>query len=191
MLRKLCLAVSVALCLSATMNLAFAAPVAASSSRHLGVPGVQQQTTKWCWAASNNSILRYVYNDNWSQCDQASAHGGRSCCSNYNNYGCNVFVSTLAEVLNIDRGRGHATNLLGAIPYDSIMAYVNISRPMMIAVSNYFSPNSGHAMVIAGYDYLPTGPYVWLMDPWTGGFYTVSYSYLSNPWGWFETLRYV
>lgn len=184
------MAVISAMCLSLMLTFGAAAPVgAATVIKVLYVPQTYQQQTNWCWAASNQAVIRYIHGGVvFQQCDQANAAGGLTQCCDYpSRSNCNVGRYN-ADVVRIDRARGYsATEYSGVLSFGSVTSYINAGRPFIVAEQGQAAPGGasyGHDVVVYGYDYVSgtngTGDqWLYVMDP-ARGLQTWSYADLKK-----------
>jgi hypothetical protein len=166
--------------------------LAAEYQKYLPVPADQQLESNWCWAASNQSIVKYIYGITYYQCSQAAdIYGNANCCNSP--WTCN-WPQTLENIKTIDAKKGiSTTHYYSALSFATTESYINSSRPFMAAIG--WAGGGGHAMVMRGYDWLQGSngyQWVYLMDPASGSYVSYEYAYFVNnsSWKWAETLTY-
>jgi len=157
---------------------------------HLGVPVYGQETGCWCWAASLKSIMDYL--GPWvSQCQIVKVGWGwyyapyQPQCQGWE-FGWPDWIPQ--SVLST---YGFSSTVTGQISFNSIMHELYYgNQPIYVRVM--YSPISGHAFVLCGYD-ASGAQYVERMDPgWGGGYHISTYDWLdSGGQSWDATIYHI
>ena len=168
---------------------------AATISVGLSVPLVPQKQANWCWAASAQAVVKYVFGIDYSQCDQANDRFSRSdCCQNPSSSSCNQ-VSTLADVGNyLASKKGiNSTHEWWRLSWAQVTAEIGTARrPFLIRIGWGGSPTLGHVEVVRGFnDYSTSANSLGVMDPVDGAryaWYTWTYFINNADFTWSNTL---
>lgn len=141
-------------------------------SWHLDVPVEGQEQSCWCWAASLRSIMGY--RGTWvDQCGIVKLGWQSSHCYWW------MFGLPDSRATTALSCCGFSSTVTGQISFNSIMHELyDADRPIYVRVM--YSPISGHAFVLCGYD-ASGAQYVERMDPgWGGGYYISTYDWLDG-----------
>jgi len=167
-----------------TLLLAFLPHTANSERVILNVPQVRQKVSKWCWAASEQSILAN-YQVNQDQCLIANWSLQRNdCCRPYDydvNHPCNEGEPLIGTTGSIQMGFEHwgvkATYQQGVLTKSALVTEIKAGRPFVVELNGYNRGEKtqyGHAVVVKGYH--DNGSYLVVMDPTPGiGFILCTY----------------
>lgn len=149
----------------------------------LDVQQVQQQKNHWCWAASSQMVANYLTNSTKTQREIVKyvkyTTGNSS--TMYPDTGGNAdeMVKAVKYATN-NIYKGEIINR--ALSYDEIKNQINHNKPIICSFSR---GNSGHAVVIYGYDTGEDGTeqQVFIMDPWRDS--------LTHPYTYEELITYI
>lgn len=167
-----------------TVSIFCSPTIASASSVYLNIPGVHQEQTKWCWAASSQSIIEYLGKGYPSQ--------------------TNIVTTVLGSPVN--QGATFAQDRSSLTSYNVSTNAVTLPLPWTTVtdnLQNWYSPIKAgirfsygdHDVVIYGYyqdayttnvsymDPAPALPNVW---------YASTYSYFksNSNWTWIDSMDY-
>jgi len=181
--------------LAASMSQVTALPAnAASGGVSLSVPLVHQTQNQWCWAASTQSVVKYLFGITYTQCQQANDRFNRSDCCQYPSSGnCNK-PSALADVGNYLHAKKaiDSTHEWWSLSWSQTTGEIGTQRrPFLIRVG--WSSGGGHIFVGRGYYWHDGGTDQFsVMDPWpnpaTYVWYSWSYFKNNSTFTWTNTL---
>lgn len=159
----------------------------------LAVPHIQQQRSKWCWAACIEMVLQYdSQKQAVGQCQLVNhAHGTMLCCTQLAMpQFCNKGLSVTLVAAEWGRQSYAADYIAGALPFADIAACIDGDRPFQVGLSfNASSPASiGHAVLGVGYraadeDDDDSQDFLYVNDPASTGPRWISYSALRTAEG--------
>lgn len=160
---------------------------ALADSLYLNVEGITQQEDEWCWAASDKCVIDYLKGTYPTQSELVAWMFGSPPPDQ---------AATLPEMQDV-LAHYNVTSTLNNASVSFATLKNNISgwySPMIAALSSNFS-NTGHAVVIYGYNETSTSQTVSYMDPaYNSGYWWQSETYgyfSSNLFGsWVGTLYY-
>lgn len=189
-IRRIAAAVAVLL-LAASMSLT-GPTVAASGGVSLSVPSIKQSQSQWCWAASTQSAVKYLFGITYTQCQQANARFNRSdCCTYPSSSNCNK-PSALADVGNYLHAEKaiDSTHEWWALSWSQTTGEIGTQhRPFLIRIG--WSGGGGHIIVGRGYSWHDGGTDQFsTMDPGSATYKWYSWSYFKNnsSFTWTNTL---
>lgn len=156
---------------------------AASGGRSLNVPLYQQRMSNWCWAATTESIVMYLFGMTYLQCAQAKDKVGNStCCNVPYPSACNQSAS-LADVSGyLSSKKAVYTDQAWALSWADTTAEIGTrGRPFWIRWGWGGSWTSGHIVVARGYTWHDAGTnQISIMDPSTATYKWYSWSWFTN-----------
>ena len=132
-------------------------------SKTLNVPYYQQQTTVWCWLATIEMVAGY-YGKNYQQCELASYAMNYQCC--YNFQVCAYPASNDYMTLLMQRLGLHGIQYNRGLSESEIINAIDNGQPIIAGSTNWMT-QSGHVVVIAGYQKTNQGIQYQVLDPFT------------------------
>lgn len=152
--------------------------MAATDYIYLNIPGIKQEQSNWCWAATSRSVIEYLNKGTPSQTTIVTTVKG----------------SPVNEGATFDEDRTSLTSLnvsttaiSGTLSWDSIKFYTK-SWMSPTKATIFWTSGGGHDLVIYGYYEDSYAKNVSYMDPWPSNqtWNSMSYSpFLSNSnWTW-------
>lgn len=164
----------------------------------VALPEVEQETNKWCWAASMEAILD-VYGIDVSQCEEANwLFGYTDCCTSPVPNHCIEGTSGDQQRDVLDHWGLASTLVYTTITWDHLKTEIKAGRPINMGWS--WCTWGGHSLDIYGFSEVENGTVkynVWYMDPWYGEGYNVAeYSWVVGGCGsgdpgdhtWYRTI---
>lgn len=164
----------------------------------LDVPGIGQEQSNWCWAASAQATLQY-YGTDVAQCDIVNWGWGRTdCCVRPSSADCDKggYVGKTPDNPGKDV-LGHwgvnSTYVGSALSETTVVSEIEAGRPIEIVWSLSLCPlaicDGAHAMVVFGHAL--NGQYIDYMDPADGEYHRNTYNWVvsSYPHTWTESFR--
>lgn len=164
----------------------------------LDVPGIEQEQSNWCWAASAQATLEY-YGQNVAQCEIVNWGWGRTdCCAKPSSSDCDKggYVGSTPNNPGKDV-LGHwgvnSTYVGSALPQATVVSEIDSGRPIEIIWTLSLCPlaicDGAHALVVLGY--AMNGQYLDYLDPTDGEYHRDTYTRVmaAYPHTWTESFR--
>lgn len=143
------------------------------------LPEVEQETNRWCWAASMEAILD-VYGTSVNQCQEANWLFSRTDCCNspVPNHNTCIRGASGNQQKNVLDHWGLASTLVSStISWNQLKTEIKANRPINMGWQWCCLNCGGHSLDIYGFSEIENGTVtynVWYMDPWYGEGYNVA-----------------
>lgn len=155
----------------------------ASGGVSLNVPLYQQRMSNWCWAATTESIVMYLFGMTYLQCTQAKDKTGRGdCCNLPYPSACNQTASLANVSTYLNNKKAVYTDQAWALSWSDTTAEIGSrGRPFWIRWGWGGSWTSGHIVVARGYYWHDSGTsQISTMDPGDAQYKWYSWSWFTN-----------
>jgi hypothetical protein len=150
------------------------------------VPQIPQAQSNWCWAACAQMVLRFYGNDTVQQLDIASRFFGPESCADPGSDLCNSAAQVDYLALVYSQWGRKVAYTPDKVSFDILQSEINANRPVEIGFQG--DDGNGHQVLVCGYNFDSTGPYLLVNDPlWGSGavyYDNIVVAYGQGSWQW-------